>query len=151
MMSAKCWGFFIPLPLVRISRNLSVLFVRKIGQFFNPPSPLCADVICTWSLASSVQRIHQGFWDGFTFIRTLTAKGRSGREGVVRGRACCRAVSRQFGTIRFHAAKSKEHFKSCFLCKSKSRTDGGEADGRTEWSCLVFLAVKVSYFDFLQL
>ena len=26
-----------PLPLVRISRNLSVLFVRKIGQFLNPP------------------------------------------------------------------------------------------------------------------
>ena len=39
-----------PLPLVHISRNLSVLFVRKIGQFVNPPPPLCADVICTWSL-----------------------------------------------------------------------------------------------------
>ena len=51
MTSAKFWGFWTPpLPLVHISRNLSVLFVRKIGQFFNPPSPLCADVICTWSL-----------------------------------------------------------------------------------------------------
>ena len=32
-------------PLVRISRNLSVLFVRQIRQFFNPPPPLSADVI----------------------------------------------------------------------------------------------------------
>ena len=40
MTSAKFWGFLTPpLPLVRISRNLSVLFVRKIGQFLNPPSP----------------------------------------------------------------------------------------------------------------
>ena len=34
-----------PLPLVRISRNLSVLFVRKIRQFLNPTSPLERDVI----------------------------------------------------------------------------------------------------------
>ena len=40
-----------PLPLVRISRNLSVLSVRKIWQFLNPPSPLRVDVICTWSLS----------------------------------------------------------------------------------------------------
>ena len=31
--------FDTPLPLVRISRNLSVLFVRKIEQFLNPPPP----------------------------------------------------------------------------------------------------------------
>ena len=39
-----------PPPLVTHSRNLSVLFVRKIGQFLNPPPPFHADVICTWSL-----------------------------------------------------------------------------------------------------
>ena len=39
MTSEKFWDFFTPpLPLFRISRNLSVLFVRKIGQFLNPPS-----------------------------------------------------------------------------------------------------------------
>ena len=36
----KIFGFFDPpRPFIRISRNLSVLFVRKIGQFLNPPSP----------------------------------------------------------------------------------------------------------------
>ena len=38
--SAKFWHFLTPPPpFIRISRNLSVLFVRKIGQFLNPPSP----------------------------------------------------------------------------------------------------------------
>ena len=46
-----------PLPLIHISRNLSVLFIRKIGQFFNPPSPLSADVICTWSLTCKAFQI----------------------------------------------------------------------------------------------
>ena len=32
-------------PFVTHSRNLSVLFVRKIGQLLNPPSPLERDVI----------------------------------------------------------------------------------------------------------
>ena len=32
------------------SRNLSVLFIRKIGQFLNPPPPLERDVIYEWSL-----------------------------------------------------------------------------------------------------
>ena len=44
----KIFRFFYPLPpppFIRISRNLSVLFVRKIGQFFNPPPSLRADVI----------------------------------------------------------------------------------------------------------
>ena len=39
-----------PPPFVTHSRNLSVLFVRKIGQFLNPPSPLERDVIYEWSL-----------------------------------------------------------------------------------------------------
>ena len=43
--------FDTPLPLVRISRNLSVLFVRKIEQFLNPPSPLRADVLYVWPLS----------------------------------------------------------------------------------------------------
>ena len=34
----KISGIFYP-PLVRISRNLSVLSVHKIGQFLKPPSP----------------------------------------------------------------------------------------------------------------
>ena len=28
-----------PLPGIRISRNLAVLIIRKIGQFLNPPPP----------------------------------------------------------------------------------------------------------------
>ena len=36
-------------PFVRFSRNLSVLFVRKIWQFSNPPPPLSADVLYVWS------------------------------------------------------------------------------------------------------
>ena len=41
MMSANFLDFLNPppSPFIRISRNLSVLFVRKIGQFLNPPSP----------------------------------------------------------------------------------------------------------------
>ena len=36
----KIFGIFNPPPpFVRISRNLSVLFVRKIWQFSNPPPP----------------------------------------------------------------------------------------------------------------
>ena len=38
-----------PPPFVRISHNLSVLFVRKISQFYNPPL-LSADVINGWPL-----------------------------------------------------------------------------------------------------
>ena len=34
-----------PPPFIRISRNLSVLSVCKIGQFLNPPPPIRADVI----------------------------------------------------------------------------------------------------------
>ena len=44
----KIFGIFD--PPVRISRNLSVLFVRKIVKFLEPPPHLRADVICTWSL-----------------------------------------------------------------------------------------------------
>ena len=51
--------FDTPLPLVRISRNLSVLFVRKIGQFVNPPPPLSADVLYAWSLGSRRRSVHQ--------------------------------------------------------------------------------------------
>ena len=36
--------FWPPLPLVRISLNLSVLFVRKIGPFLNPPLGLSPSV-----------------------------------------------------------------------------------------------------------
>ena len=36
------------------SRNLSVLFVRKIGQLLNPPSPLECDVIYGWSLGKHI-------------------------------------------------------------------------------------------------
>ena len=37
---AKFSGFLTPsLPLVRISRNLSLLLYAKIGHFINPPSP----------------------------------------------------------------------------------------------------------------
>ena len=44
--SAVFWNFWTPsLPLARISRNLSVLFVRRIWPFFNPPSPLSADIL----------------------------------------------------------------------------------------------------------
>ena len=45
--SAKFWHFLTPPPpFIRISRNLSVLFVRKIGQFINrPPPPFSADVL----------------------------------------------------------------------------------------------------------
>ena len=40
MTSAKFLDFLTPpTPFIRISRNLSVLFVRKIGQFLNPTSP----------------------------------------------------------------------------------------------------------------
>ena len=39
-------------PFVTHSRNLSVLFIRKIGQFLNPPPPpLERDVIYEWSLS----------------------------------------------------------------------------------------------------
>ena len=47
----KIFGILDPLPpFVTHSRNLSVLFVRKIGQFLNPPSSLERDVIYGWSL-----------------------------------------------------------------------------------------------------
>ena len=48
--------FDTPLPLVRISRNLSVLFVRKIEQFLNPPPPLRADVLYVWPLTYVASR-----------------------------------------------------------------------------------------------
>ena len=43
---AKFWEFLIPsLPLVRISRNLSVLLYTEISNFSNPPPPLSAYVL----------------------------------------------------------------------------------------------------------
>ena len=38
-------GYYRNAAFSHISRNLSVLFVRQMEQFFNPPSPLRADVI----------------------------------------------------------------------------------------------------------
>ena len=72
MRSAKFWGFLSPLPLVRISRNLSLLFVRKIGQFLNPPPPLRVDVICTWSPTMKMPRFaNRGILDFSTVIMPL--------------------------------------------------------------------------------
>ena len=51
MMSANFLGNLDPPPpFVRISHNLSVLFVHKISQFSNPPPPFSADVINGWPL-----------------------------------------------------------------------------------------------------
>ena len=52
----KILGIFYSSPLIRISRKLSVLLIRKIRQFLNPTPPFCADVICTWSLKENVHR-----------------------------------------------------------------------------------------------
>ena len=52
-MSTKVLGFWAPsLPLVRISRNLSVLFVPKIWRFLN----LRADVLYEWALSKRYRR-----------------------------------------------------------------------------------------------
>ena len=49
--SAKFSGFSTPPPP---SSTFYVLFVCKIGQFFDPPPPLTADVLCTSSLMMNI-------------------------------------------------------------------------------------------------
>ena len=67
--------FDTPLPLVRISRNLSVLFVRKIDQFLNPPSPLSADVICTWSLTKFFLISRRDSYSAYHWTRQICQQG----------------------------------------------------------------------------
>ena len=64
-----------PLPLVRISSNLSVLSVRKTGQFLNPPSPP--------SVRTSY--VHGPLWQTFSPLRSL-APSEKGEKEISRDR-----------------------------------------------------------------